>query len=69
MENRIKSRWWVNRRYLLLALSEIKQNQGDVFVKGGGLTKNDEEGLSFQSVSGKVLSYMFNVVRKKQIIS
>ena len=69
MKGRMKSSRWVNRRYLSLASSEIKHNRSNSIAKRSGMTKNVEKRLSFQFMSSKVLSYMFNVMRKKQIIS
>ena len=69
MKGRMKSSWWVNRRYLSLASSEIKHDRSDSIAKQSKVTKNVEERLLFQLMLGKVLSYTFNVMRKKQIIS
>ena len=69
MGDKMESRWWVNRRYLSLASSEIKHDRSDSIAKQSKVTKNVEERLLFQLMLGKVLSYTFNVMRKKQIIS
>ena len=60
----VKSQWWVDRGNLLL--SKIKQYMGDSVLKR---MKNIKNGLSFQLVSSKVMLKMFDVLRKKQVIS
>ena len=65
----MKSSRWVNRQYLSLVPSEIKHNRSNSIVKWSRMNKNVKKRLSFQLMLSKVLSYTFNVVRKKQIIS
>ena len=62
-------RWWSSGHYPTLAITKTQHNGIHNILKGGGVTKDIENRLSFLLVTKEILTESFEILRNKQVLS